>query len=269
MEVFGYIFSIIILVLFSGGLFWGLVIIIVPAKRNLVFTKPLSPEFKKILRLHFPYYRKLTRFQQKDFEKRLNYFISGKQFIAKKMTQVTDEMKVLIGACAVQLTFGFEPLKLTHFKKIILYPSRYYSRFTRKKHSGEVNPNGMIIYSWEDFKKGYKVPNDGRNVGLHEMAHALRLEDAIPDDEYAFMDDECLARWHRVCMKEMKEVRNGKNNFLRKYAARDAEEFFAVCIENFFEKPFEFKEEVPEVYEALCNLLRQDLTAARLRKKNS
>jgi Mlc titration factor MtfA (ptsG expression regulator) len=257
-----------VLALFSGTVFLGLVFTIGPARRELKLLKPLKPELRNLLQENFPYYNRLTSYQKKDFEKRLNYFLNSKQFVAKKMKQVTEEMKLLIAACAVQLTFGYEPLRLAHFKKIILYPKRYYSRFTHKKHSGEVNPNGYIVFSWEDFKKGYKNPNDGLNLGLHEMAHALRLEDAMPDGEYAFMDNENLARWHRVCMKEMKKIRHGQKNFIRKYASVDAEEFFAVCIEYFFEKPHEFKQNVPEVYEALCLLLRQDPTARRLRLRN-
>lgn len=176
------------------------------------------------------------------------------------MKKVTDEMKVLVGACAVQLTFGYKPLKLASFPKIILYPSQYYSKYTKRTHKGEVNIKGAIVLSWEDFLHGYKIPDDGINLGIHEMAHAIKLEDAIQDEEYAFMDHDSIIEFHKISTKEFNRIRRGEKSFIRSYAGTNREEFFAVCTEQFFEQPFEFKEQLPELYEALKNLLNQDPT---------
>lgn len=245
----------------SGTVVFGIVTAVVtPIRKRILMLRPLHPSFRKLLVYKFPYYNRLNQEQKKDFERRLKYFLSSKKFIARNMPEVTDEMKVLIGACAVQITFGYKPLKFAHFNKIILYPTKYYSHFSKRNHKGEVNPNGMIVLSWEHFLNGYNIPDDGFNLGLHEMAHALRLEDAIQDEEYAFLDSSSLSIWHRISIKEMRNIRKGKGKFLRGYAARNAEEFFAVCIEQFFEQPHEFKKELPELYKALAELLRQDPT---------
>lgn len=261
MTFFGFLSIVTILFLCSGTVVVGIITSITkPVKKQWNILKPLKPQLRSILIRKFPYYRNLTDIQRKDFEKRLKYFLASKEFIPINMEEVTDEMKVLIGACAVQITFGYEPIKFAHFKKIILYPSKYYSKFSKRNHRGEVNPNGMIILSWEDFLKGYGIPNDGLNVGLHEMAHALRLEDAIQGEEYAFLDNKKLARWHKISMVEMRRLRRGQTRFLRRYAAIEQEEFFAVCIEQFFEQPNEFKMAMPELFHALSQLLNQDPT---------
>jgi Mlc titration factor MtfA (ptsG expression regulator) len=50
----------------------------------------------------------------------------------------------------------------------------------------------------------------------------------------------------------------GEASLLDKYAATNYQEFWAVCIETFFERPEEFKKQMPNLYFALCHLLNQD-----------
>jgi len=46
---------------------------------------------------------------------------------------------------------------------------------------------------------------------------------------------------------------------LGSYAATNYQEFWAVCVENFFERPSSLKIQLPELYAAICKLLNQDL----------
>ena len=57
---------------------------------------------------------------------------------------------------------------------------------------------------------------------------------------------------------EYHRIRNDEDSFLRNYAGKSEREFFAVCIEHFFEAPKEFSDELPDIYIPLCNLLNQD-----------
>jgi len=51
-----------------------------------------------------------------------------------------------------------------------------------------------------------------------------------------------------------------ENSIIREYASLNFEEFFAVCIENFFERPLEFKAEFPQLFDEIKELLNQDTT---------
>jgi Mlc titration factor MtfA (ptsG expression regulator) len=82
---------------------------------------------------------------------------------------------------------------------------------------------------------------DGRNLGLHEMAHALRLENAIRNEEYGFLDDDILMTWTDLCYRKLKNE-YGESDFFRAYATANSQEFFAVAVENFFERPTEFRD---------------------------
>ncbi len=174
------------------------------------------------------------------------------------MPSVTAEMKVMIAASAVQLTFGLTNIHFEHFSKIIVYPYKYYSKATNTMNLGEVQLRGVIKLSWKDFVKGYKQPDTTMNIGLHEMAHALRLENKIPNSEFDFLNPFNLHQLRHVTRKEIAKIRKGQHSFLRKYAGTNSEEFFAVAVEHFFERPHQLQQEVPELYHVLSNLLNQD-----------
>ncbi|WMJ71764.1 zinc-dependent peptidase [Cytophagaceae bacterium ABcell3] len=260
------IFAVVLIAFLFGicsSLYWGTsssAAILRRVDATLRMMKPLKPAYRNLLNRYFPYYAKLEPAKKREFEKRLKYFLLKKEFIPRNMKLVTGEMKLLIGACAVQLTFGFKPLKLAHFNKIVLYPREYYRQKSRRRYKfkGEVSTEGTIVLSWEDFLKGYSISDDGFNLGLHEMAHALRLEDAIMNDEYAFLEVKDLHHWNRVASKEFYRVKNGESSFLRAYAGTNMEEFFAVCVEQFFEQPCDFRSTLPVLYKATVRLLRQD-----------
>ena len=263
MEATLTIFSLLIFLLVLLGIcyvifyiFYG--IFIKPVVNFFKVRRPLNPDFVLILGEKFPYYKTLSREEKREFGYRLNYFLEDKEFIGRQNLVVTDEMKVLVGAAAVQITFGFYPLQLPSFDKIILYPKAYYSKHTKRYHKGEINTAGIIVYSWEDFLKGYQYNEDGYNVGLHEIAHAIKIEDFTPNSECAFLDEEILMHWQNLTVIEMRRIRNKENTFIRPYAATNREEFFAVCVEQFFEQPEAFQGACPEVYATLALLLNQD-----------
>jgi len=219
---------------------------------------PVPQVYRDVLQKYFKFYQALAPAAQTVFEQKVTLFIYGKQFIPRSIDEVTIEAKVLIAASAVQLTFGLPDYPLRHFNKILVYPNDYYSRITRRFHKGEVNPMfGIIVLSWQSFVDGYIEPHDAFNLGLHEMAHALRLETLMRKtatilDEDVF--DEFDEHADRVCL----QMETAASNVIRPYACRNKHEFFSVAVENFFERPAELFAELPEVYTILTRILRQD-----------
>ena len=186
---------------FSLAIFLVLLIGFAIFYRSIPTPQPLYPlvkvrEIERILAKYFPYYQQLPLPQKKVFMKRVMQFIQQKQFIARGFNLVTLEMKAMIAASAVQLTFGLPQVSLTHFKRILIYADDYYSTITRRYHRGEVNPRlQAIVLSWQSFVEGYADVTSGQNVGLHEMAHALELENLIENEEYQFFPTEAQQRW--------------------------------------------------------------------------
>ncbi len=228
-------------------------------RRNFPARQASVEKIRKILITYFVYYKTLTPEAKITFERRVIRFIREKKFIGRGFAKVPLAMKVLVAASAVQLTFGLPEIILQHFNRILIYPRQYFSVITRKYHKGEVNPRmGAIVLSWENFIEGYAQPHDSFNVGLHEMAHALKLENLIDNDERGFFSAKLLEQWQQQSTPVIQQIREGSQTFFREYAATDDEEFFAVAVENFFERPLAFHQQFPGLYNTLVLLLNQD-----------
>ncbi|MCB0769652.1 MAG: zinc-dependent peptidase [Flavobacteriales bacterium] len=222
-------------------------------------------ELDQHLHRSFTYYRGLSGPQRSSFRARVVGFVEEKDFHGRGI-EVTREMETLIAACAIQLTFGLPEMALAHFTKVVIYPDRYRSRMTGSDHIGEVNP-GMraIVLSWKHFTGDYAIPDDARNLGLHEMAHALWFENRIPNDEYDFLDRTLMQEWRILAQMEAEHIHAGKSRLFRDYAGTNQEEFFAVAVEYFFEQSVQFKKELPELYKVMAGMLKQDPTLPPLR----
>ncbi len=220
---------------------------------------PVPKEYGEILLKYFPYYQRLPASLKPSFEKRVAKFIYSKRFIPRQMPEVSLEAKVLIAASAIQLTFGLPRTFLRHFDKILVYPNEYYSSITKRFHKGEVNPAfGIIVISWQSFVEGYITPGDSKNLGLHEMAHALRLEQHIRSEEFQPFDEGLLERFDVYARRVCTAPDFAAQKVFRPYACTNEHEFFSVAVENFFERPEVFRQELPDLYSIMTRLLRQD-----------
>jgi MtfA peptidase len=227
-----------------------------PLKSKVI---PTPQVYKDILQKYFGYYQRLTPADKNKFAQKVARFIYGKRFVPRGVDEVTIEARVLIAASAVQLTFGLPDIYLAHFRRILVYRDDYYSSITKRYHKGEVNPMfGIIVLSWQSFIDGYIYPTDSRNLGLHEMAHALRLENVIRNEEYHFFDEDLLAVLDRFAVDYCGGMITRGEDFFREYACTNVHEFFAVAVENFFERSADFKREFPDLYNVLVRLLNQD-----------
>ncbi|MBI9069045.1 MAG: zinc-dependent peptidase, partial [Salinivirgaceae bacterium] len=107
--------------------------------------KKLNPKYKIYLQKHFSFYNKLSTSDKEHFEKRVQLFIDLKTFIPRGgLTEITPELKAIIAGAAIQITFGYPHIYFKHFRKIIVFPDKYFSKITGQYHKGEVNSRGGI-----------------------------------------------------------------------------------------------------------------------------
>ncbi|MEO8587777.1 MAG: zinc-dependent peptidase [Flavobacteriales bacterium] len=220
--------------------------------------KPLSRAQRTVLARYGLHYQRLRPAQKPRYERIVSIFVNDKEWVGAGIV-VTEEMKVMIGACAAQLLHGFEDVELMHFDRIVVYPDSYRSHRSGRLQQGEVRPRvGMIIISWHDFLQGYTHSGDAHNVGLHEMAHAIWFENTIINGEDHFLHPPFLQKWNELATIEIANIHAGEHGFFRDYAGTNDAEFFAVAVEYLFERPLEFRDARPELYAHLCGLLKQD-----------
>jgi hypothetical protein len=131
--------------------------------------------------------------------------------------------------------------------------------------AGESWSQGQVILSWQDTMEGAAVPDDGRNVVIHEFAHQLDQENGaargappptLGDTQYDAI------RWsqvfHAAYAHLQSEVHNGVQGLINHYGAQDPAEFFAVVSEVFFEQPRELATEYPALYRELSGYYKVD-----------
>jgi Mlc titration factor MtfA (ptsG expression regulator) len=225
------------------------------ARLNHLWVLPVAAHIKPTLEKHFPFYQQLSEHNKSIFKKRVAYFKQTKKFIPRGIKHIPSEVKTFIAASAIQLTFGLPHVSLSHFDKILVYPDDYYSSITKQYHKGEVNPRfGIIVLSLRSFMESHFAEGGSQHLGLHEMAHALRLENIIHDDSSKFFNPQYLRAFDEFAKQQCEHPE--EDPFFRAYACTNVHEFFAVAVENFFERPQEFLQQEPKLYEILTKLLR-------------
>lgn len=204
------------------------------------------------------YYQLLPPDKREQFMRRAWIFYKEKQFVARGFASVSFHMRAVIASYAAQITFGLPDIRLKHFRTIVVYREQYKSTITHQFHKGETHRDGAIVFSWMDLAKGHNNTSDGVNLALHELAHALHLENIIVNGEHDFLDKVALHHFRELAEQEIANIKLFPAHFLRNYGATNDHEFFAVCVESFFERPTAFKKELPHVYDALSRILMQD-----------
>ncbi len=206
---------------------------------------------------YFSYYNCLGANDKEKFLNRLTKFIKSKTFKIHDK-QGFREMPILVSAAAIQLSFGMDNYLLPQFEFIHVYPEEFF----RSNHSFDVlagNVSGQSInISWKHFLEGFQFPDDGQNVGLHEMAHAYYYQNFVCDES----KDECFIsgfpQFNMCADKAFAQEQTPGNDLYSDYALKNFQEFWAESIEIFFEKPGHLKDRYPDLYGALKGVLRQD-----------
>jgi MtfA peptidase len=207
--------------------------------------------YHRVLKKYIPYYSGLPQLQRKKFINRLHQLIEHMEFVGKQGQEINLKVCTLCCAPVIQITMGLENYLFNEYHTIVVYPRQFYSEKQKTYVKGGVSQGDAIFFSLEDLIKGYAIPNDALNLGLHEMAHAIHIEYFDIEFEKRFPE------WERIAEQEVLKMRNQSDPILRNYAGQNRHELFAVCIETFFEQPHEMKLRAPDLFDAMCELLNQ------------
>ena len=222
------------------------------------FKRFVSSEtfYHSVVSRHFRYYNRLGLEDQRKFLFRTFLFQHSKNFHYIEVEQ-TAEMPILVSAAAVQLTFGLEKFKLNYFDDIFILRDDYHYGFYSRPFMGHVDQSGIYL-SWDNFIKGITGQTPNCNVGLHEMGHALAYVTFITETEEDKHFKKEFKNFSKVARPIFTSMQGGNRNLLGEYAAVNYHEFWAVSVETFFENPVCMQHDLPELYQAMISLLRQD-----------
>jgi len=226
--------------------------------QELRFRFYYGPIFHRFLNHKYIFYTTLSWSVKMKFLRLARDQYEHFEFVTRERLKLTRAMKAIISCAAAQLLLYLPSKGLSYYKRILVYPDYYDSQITRKRHKGEVNPAmKIIVFSWRGIAEGLKHQDDGVNLLLHEFAHALWLEQKFVP-QYDVFDPKIVEEFEQYATNEMANLAANEQHFFRPYAFDNMEEFFAVAVENFFERPASFQQAQPELYLILVRLFKQD-----------
>lgn len=240
-------------------------------QRQELLKSHLTDHEKSIIQDQVPLMKRLPRNLHSKLEGKINLFLQQVNFVGCNGLEITEEMRLSIAAQASLLVVNSDAW-YDNLRTILVYPSAFKSKTathdgfviheTEVIRTGESWSRGPVILSWTHAKLGAAIENDGHNVVLHEFAHQLDDLSGQTNGVPILTAQQSFADWERVFLKaydtHVRKVRAGHRTVLDAYGAENHQEFFAVSVEVFFEKPKQLKEEEADVYAQLSELLHLD-----------
>jgi Mlc titration factor MtfA (ptsG expression regulator) len=245
-------------------------------RRRKLLEQPFPHSWERHLLRNVHHYAELSPEAQTKLRDDLRIFIDSKYWESVDGLELTDEMKVTIAAQACLLTLNMDEHDYFRgVRTIILFPYPFFNRHRAHGPGGVVSEGGVntgqawfrgpVILSWAQALAGARNMTDGRNVVLHEFAHALDMMDGLVNGTPP-LEGSVGQRWFDVMTEEyrllIEQSGRGQATLLDQYGATNVGEFFAVATECFFEKGRAMQRQHPRLYEVLKAYYRQD-TAAR------
>jgi MtfA peptidase len=249
--------------------------LLVERRRERVRAQPFPAAWREILDRRVPYYRRLPYHLRRQLEQHIQVFIAEKSFAGCAGQEITDEVRVTIAAQACLLILNRKPDYFPKLEQVLVYPGAFIveriqadagnpllQSYAAQTLSGESWTHGRVVVSWEDALAGAAIPDDGRNVVIHEFAHQLDQEKGYANGAPWLGSRHRYPRWSQVLGEEYARLQQstftGEPSLFDAYGATNPAEFFAVISEAFFERPREMALLHPALYGELCNLYRVD-----------
>ncbi|MGB0916738.1 MAG: zinc-dependent peptidase [Flavobacteriales bacterium] len=209
-------------------------------------------DYNSILSKNSEFYRGLSVDMKAKTMHRVLAFAADKEFIGHGL-EITMKIKLTVAFAAVKLTFGFEQYLIPILHTIHISTSAFYTPMIKQYAKGLTSENGTMYLAWDSVLSGIEDEKDGLHLAVHEMAHALKIDTikgSPAKERFAFY----LNTWLREA--EIRKTESD-NSFIRAYGKTNMHEFFAVCMENFVERPVEFYRQEPVLFAHTCYLLNQ------------
>ena len=251
-------------------------------RRRRLLALPFPKEWLRHLLRNVRHYESLGESDQARLRDDLRIFIDDKYWeLAGDWPQndlgetpiVTDEMKVTIAAQACLLTLNVpEHGYFKRVRTVLIYPNAFVAPQPRHGPGGVVSEGwintgeawfrGPIVISWADAVAGGRGVTRGRNLVLHEFAHALDMMDGLINGTPRLNGRAQYAQWHEVMTSEFRRLTDashrGEPTLLDQYGATNVGEFFAVATECFFEQGMFLRQFHPQLYDVLRGYYRLD-----------
>src|SRR5437867_6091623 len=147
------------------------------AKRRKPDLPAFPSTWQEFLNGMYTHYRRLPSELRSTFNAAVHRFLHDKRITGIEV-EVNDELKLLVAASAVTLTFRWEGYDWRRLAEVLLYPDHFDRdyNFGSTERAGTVDHWGTVILSVPALRQSFGNSDIAYHVGLHEFAHLLDLE---------------------------------------------------------------------------------------------
>jgi len=242
-------------------------------QRNKIINQPFKKEWRKIIQQRMPYFRQMPADLQLQLKQHIQVFLAEKKFIGCNGVKITDDIRITVAAQACLLLLNRKTDFYPKLQTILVYPRAFIKsqqsvqtdgvqRTQKMALAGESWDFGKVVLSWQDTIEGAQVPDDGRNVVIHEFAHQLDQENGKANGAPILDKEQNYKSWSEVFSSQFEQLKmqaqTGRASLFDYYGATEPAEFFAVASEVFFEQAEQFHYEFPKLYQQLTQYYQVD-----------
>jgi MtfA peptidase len=228
-----------------------------------VMAQPFPASWEQVLQSHVAFFRSLSAHEKERFRQLVKVFLDEVR-ITGIQTEVDDTIRVLVAASAAIPIFGFHDWEYHRLGEVLVYPGSFGEEYQTTGHADEnilgmvglKHLRGVMILSKPSLLAGFDVPSTGDNVGIHEFAHLVELEEAehgLPPE----VPWRAVQHWVQYVARELSHP-SKNHSYIRSYAYANEHEFFAVLAEYFFKSPDLLEARDPQLYKMLHEMFHQD-----------
>lgn len=223
--------------------------------RRHLASRPFPQDWLDILKKRVAFLRRLSGPLLDRFLEFVTIFAHEKNFTPAGGMEITDEVRVVISACAVRLILHLDLSYYDRLTEIIVYPYIYKHPADEAAILGEADDWGTVVLSWPTVLEDLAHPGQGHDTSSHEFAHVLdRMGNGAFDGTPKLKSRAAYRPWAQVMDRHFLGLRRGDNedrSVLRMYGATNEAEFFAVATEAYFENARLMKQHLPDLYKEL------------------
>jgi len=189
----------------------------------------------------YSFYQRLPTSEQLKFRQRVALFVMANDFIPQIIEKVPEDVKYIVAANAVTLTFGQKNFLFPKFENIIINPKPLPTlQYPDNYHASEIyEPDGAVLFSMPQLVQGFVESTRYFNIGLYEYAKIFFISHAeIPPPELS-----------NDVWESLEKVSGFSKSWIEQWINLSDIDPLAVSVAHFFTLPEAFRKELPELFE--------------------
>jgi hypothetical protein len=211
------------------------------------YPQELDRPIRHLINQQSKFYQGLSLEGKKRFRKRMSLFLMAHDFQGMVIEKVPEDIKAVVAANVVHLTFGLPDYLMKRFEKVIIYPNTFPSpQFPKHFHSSEIYAeDGVIMFSAQHLMKGFVQPEAYYNSGLHEAIQAFIVLN--PNKNYPTLPEDIWKQLETISRYPVKSV--------KQWIGLEDVNPLVVSICHFLMFPTHFSKTLPQLFDSIKELL--------------